>query len=404
MNRIRVCLWATTMQGNMFSLARHLQQRPEYDVVAVMQTPDFYRQEPINQLAPLRVTVMDRQHPQTLGALQRWKPHITVIDNHHPPVPLSPLLVNVWHGYSWKGPEDKKQFAEIYKSVKAHTGIAPDAPNPRFMWIAAGEPNRRYRIEVSGFHPDNVLALGQCYNDDIISPPFSKTDALAHYPKRFRDGPIFLLAPTWHHGTIFAQWGDDLDIIEALIGELKKNGAALVLRMHDRHRFDAAYVQRLENMCRDQDSAVLLKFKDTTQDNLLDIALADGLLSNYSSFLTFFYPTLRPTIHICPNLDNTRAYSYRIWKRGKVREIKTKDMGHAWAMPPTEHGGLMADNPDDLLAHVRRAIAEPDCCRASAQRFLDAHCAPNDGHRCEALRRAMEERLRLLAPSNDDFP
>ena len=389
----RVVLWATTLQANIWSLAKHLQSRPEaFEIVVVTEDVAGYLREPLARLRPPKFRLMEKNDPATLTYLsETFRPDVTVVDNHFPPKRLSPALLNVWHGFGWKGPEDREQFREVHKSIERLTGRAADVPNPLFRFINGGETNREYRTHVTGFAAENQVAAGQAFTDDIVQPGLTRDELLPLYPAAFAQPgrKVCLFAPTWHFGKIFSHWEattgcDDIALLERIFRKLGELDCALILRMHDRKRFEPEYLSALEAAAA-RNPLVMVKYKDADRDNLLDLLLADVAISNYSSILTFFYGTGRPSIHIYPVNRDAEVSYYRVWKDGKVREKRAPDHAYIWSLPPEENGGLMVESFDALLSSIEHSLREPDVCRARSAEFIARHCAPYDGHTCERI-------------------
>jgi hypothetical protein len=392
---LKVCLWATTFQANIYSVAKYLASRPDtFSVLAVLDACDRYLAEPIQQLAPAGCTLLDRADPDMEDKLAAFAPAVLVVDNHYPRARLAPALVNVWHGFGWRGPEDRDAFESVFRDVAKHAGRAPSESNPYFRWISAGQTNLEHRVHVSGFHPDNVRAAGQAFIDDVMAATTGATawkrdELLRFYPPNFCDKKVILFAPTWHFGKIFAHWGDDIAILERLFRLVAARDAAMIVRMHDRKRFEPAYLTELDRLA-ERHPAVLLKYKDDHQDNLVDIAFSDVMVSNYSSILTYFYATGRPSIHVHPVERGQESSVYRYWKGGKLR-TKVEDASYIWSLDPDQHGGLAVSSQDELEAALERALAEPQCCAERSRQFVADHCAPYDGRNCERVAEVIRE-------------
>jgi hypothetical protein len=388
--KLKVCLWPTTLQANIYSIARHLASRPDqFDTCTVVDGLESYRREPIFELAPVGGTLLDRAAPDLKARLTQFAADVLVVDNHHPPFPVAPGLVNVWHGFGWRGPEDRESFAQVFADVRKHTGQPADEPNPCFRWITAGPTNFEHRVRITGFHPDNVLPLGQAFIDDVLKFNLGRAQLERFYPDAFRGRKIALFAPTWHFGRIFSHWGDDFEILERVFSHLAREGAALIMRMHDRKRFDPQYLGQLEQLAA-RHAHVLLKYKDGNQDNLLDIAISDVMLSNYSSILTYFYATGRPSIHMQPVAPGAQDSVYRYWKHGKV-QTKKAGASYIWSLDPDQIGGLFVDSVSGLEAALSRALREPTCCQEPSRAFVESHCAAYDGHTCERIAQAIRD-------------
>lgn len=387
---LRVCLWATTFQANIYSLAKYLATQPErFDPMVVLEGLDAYSREPISKLARVGCPLLDRAASDTRARLSAFEPTVLVVDNHYPPMRVAPALVNVWHGFGWRGPEDREAFAGVFADIEKHTGISPAVPNPYLRWITAGPTNLEHRLHVTGFHADNLRPAGQAFVDDVMSASWTRADLAPFYPAAFRGKRVALFAPTWHFGRIFAHWGDDMAVLERLFAFLAAHDVALILRMHDRKRFEASYLLGLERLA-SRHEHVLFKYKDEAQDNLLDLLVSDLMISNYSSILTYFYATGRPSIHVHPVDRDAQASVYRYWKRGKVRS-KTAEASYVWSLDPDENGGLVVESQDELEAAILLGLTEPDCCTARSRQFVKAHCAPYDGRNCERIAAIVEE-------------
>jgi CDP-glycerol glycerophosphotransferase (TagB/SpsB family) len=180
-------------------------------------------------------------------------------------------------------------------------------------------------------------------------------------------------------------------VLEPLLQHLERRSCNAILRLHDSFRFDAPYRRYLDQL-RSRFPLLLLKFKDEHPDNLLDLSVADVLITNYSSIANLFYATGRPTIHVYPVKSADEAF---LWRRRTLFGVFQKRIAHAryiWKLPPEEHGGLLARSPAELGEQLDRALAEPDCCRDATRDFLDRHMLGADGQN----RQRMHEELEAL--------
>jgi len=226
--------------------------------------------------------------------------------------------------------------------------------------------------------------------DDLMPPLIPREQALSYYPPSFRSGKIALLAITWHHGRIFAHWGDDGELMRRLFRELDRLGLAVIVRMHDRRRYEPGYLKFLGQMVKDY-PAVLLKYKDQERDNLLDLTVSDVLISNFSSILNPFYYTGRPSLHIYPVAPQQEFFIQRTWKRGKVRERKVPSSDFIWKLDPEENGGILARSFAQLLEAMETAVRDPDCCREKARIFVQKHMAPSGGSICPRIAEVLSD-------------
>jgi hypothetical protein len=393
MERIRVCLWATTFQGDLLTFTRYLCASEDFEPIVVMDDPRRFEREPIQRLLPVRCRLLDKNDRGTLNEVKRYSPHVTVVDNHFPPARLSPALFVLWHGFGWKGPNDRREFASVYRDIRRLTGFRADRPNHFFVWQCFGPTDFIHRHRISGFHESNLRILGSAMSDDLVHPTISRAAALAHYPRLFEDRKISLLAFTWHYGRVFSHWGDDADVFQKLFLELDRKGFAAILRMHDRMRYAPQYLNGLERLARDY-PFVLLKFKDEDRDNLLDLLVSDIMISNFSSLLNPFYCTGRPSIHLYPVVPGRDAYPLRVLKRGRIRTAKMERPDRLWKLPPEENGGILVE----LLEASSLVSGTPDICRERSRDFLRKHMAPVDGQTCERIAVALRELAERAEP------
>lgn len=379
---MKICFWATSFQADNQALASYLCAEPGVEVLVALDDPERYRREPVWEVLPFRGRLLDRRAPSTLDAIEAMKPDCLIVDNHLPKRRLAPRLFVLWHGYGWRVDDLSTMKRELSK------WIGPvDAPNPHFRWNAFGPLDRKYRIEHSGFAPENVFAGGSPYSD-LLMPGAPRRVVLepasvgAHYTIDLCR-PTLLLGMTWHHGGALAHWGDDQALHEQLAAHLERRGANLLIRMHDRHRYDAADVARMEALCATH-ANVELKFKSSSPDSLVDVLLSSAMISNYSSFLNAYYHTGKPSLHIDPLAPGSPSYR-RDWRWGRLRLKKVADPLADWKLSPDDVGGLVAHDFEQLLAGVDRTLDEPGCCAALAAAFNQRHVTGADGRTCERI-------------------
>jgi CDP-glycerol glycerophosphotransferase (TagB/SpsB family) len=198
---------------------------------------------------------------------------------------------------------------------------------------------------------------------------------------------------------VFAHWGGDQVVMEQLLVRLKERGANVILRLHDSFRFDASYTSFLQELAL-RHRHVILKFKDHHPDNLLDLQVADVLITNYSSIANLFYATGRPTIHVYPVRSADEEF---IWRKRTLFGVFNRRIDKAryiWKFPPEDHGGLLARDPVELLQQVDQSLAEPDCCRERTRQFLDQKMLGADGRNCERILEAIKKLMQTASSSS----
>ncbi len=385
---LKILVWATTFGADLWSLTRWLDAHPDTDVRVVLKDPKSYLGEGVATLYPLQAPLERRLPLYDIVGLPWFRPDVTIIDNRVPLVASSRKGFVLWHGFGWKGPNDRAEFKVLHGQLRRAFGD-PLAPNPNFRWQCFGPWDFEHRTEVSGFHPDNCRILGAASHDDLRIP-LDKRLAQPWYPFDVVRRKTVLLAPTWHYGEVFAHWGRDADLFERLLSHLRARDCNVILRLHDSYRFDKGYRRFLDGLGR-RHRNVLVKFKDHAPDNYLDMQVADVMVTNYSSIANLFYATRRPTIHVYPVASADEAFMWRTYTVFGLRHRAVDNARFVWKLPPEEHGGLLARSFDELLAQLDQSLDDPTCCAAKADDFLDRHMLGADGHSCERIYGALKE-------------
>jgi hypothetical protein len=385
---MRVLIWATTFGADLWSFAHYLDRQPGIEVKVVMKKPARFLAEPLTKLFPLRAEIVERTAATMALGIAGYQPDVTVFDNEVPPPGKSRAGFALWHGFGWKGPNDLKEMRPLYWQIRLAWGD-PCKPNPRFRWQCFGPTDFEHRTKTGGLHPDNCRILGAASQDDLRTP-LPRELLQPHYPFDVIERRTVLIAPTWHYGEVFAHWGGDAVVLEELLHRLEKRNVNVIVRLHDSFRFDASYTAFLQELTL-RHRNVLLKFKDHHPDNLLDLQVADVLITNYSSIANLFYATLRPTLHVYPvrSADEQFVWRKRTWLG--MFERKVDKASYIWKFPPEEHGGLLARNPNELYAQLDQALDDPTCCSTPARRFLDEKMLGADGKNCERILSALLE-------------
>ena len=365
-------------------MACYLADQPGYDVVVAMDRPETYRNEAVESLMPFRGRLIDRQSWSARKALKDFAADLVIIDNHVPKRKIAPRMLVLWHGFGWRIDD----LSTMRREMRKHVGDV-SSPNSAFRWVAFGQWDRDYRVNHSQIASENVWTLGSAYSDllrpeGLLSEQFSRQAMQKHYPIDL-SRKLVTLGFTWHHGGALGHWGDDAALTEALLGTIGGFGANALIRMHDRHRYDASYVQTLTALAQ-RHPHVLLKFKSDQPDSLVDLLLSDVLVSNYSSLLNPFYHTLKPTIHVDPSDAPGDNHVSRVLKRGKVHITRIDDPTSSWKLSPESIGGLRARSYDELCGHIETSLAQPTCCTELSQSFCRTFATVSDGNTRASIR------------------
>lgn len=373
---MRILMWATSFGADLWSLAQWLDSRRGVELKIVLDDPATFAAQPIARLFPLRSPLIRRRRFHKWVGVPWFRPDVTILDNWVPRRASSRAGLVLWHGFGWKGPNDREEFATLHRELARCWGD-PLQPNPRFRWQCYGPSDFAHRTAVSGFAAENCRLIGAA-SHDLLVEPLDKRRVASNYPFDITHKKTVLFAPTWHYGEVFAHWGGDAKLLDAFAARVEARGANLIFRLHDRFRFAPQYVALVEEIARRRRN-IKLEFKNEAPDNFVALQVADVLVTNFSSIANLYYATRKPTIHIYPVGDADESFAWlRLTKRGMTTR-RVASARYVWKFPPEQNGGLLARSFDQLLLQLDRALDEPDCCRAHAEEFLDAHMLGADG-------------------------
>jgi hypothetical protein len=388
MTRLPVLVWATTLGADLWSLTRYLDARPDVDLRVVMRDVATFRAQPVARLFPISAPLLERRPWHHLLGTLGFVPAVTVMDNWIPKRAPSATGFVLWHGFGWKGPNDREEFGPLHRNIERCWGD-PLQPNRAFRWGCFGPSDFEHRTEVSGFHPDNCRIVGAASHDDLRQP-FDRAAVADAYPFDIMRRKTVLFAPTWHYGEVFAHWGRDAELFDRLLGRIEAMGANTIVRLHDSFRFDPEYRASLESLVR-RHRHVLLEYKDRAPDNYVAMQVADVLITNFSSIANLFYATQRPTIHVYPVRAEDEAFVWRTYEGRRIRTRTIDSARYVWKFPPERNGGLLARSFDELLSSLEQALEDPSCCESRCRAFLRDHMLGADGRNCERIHDALRE-------------
>ena len=392
-----VLIFASTLGADLLALSHFLDQKEEVRLKILVKDKKVFLNEGIAELYPLDCDLFERRWYHNLVGLRGFQPDITILDKDIPYRSSSKNGMVLWHGFGWKGPNDEEEFTWVHRLLKWCWGETKEK-NENFVWQCFGEWDYEHRTKVSGFHEENCKILGAASHDYLINP-LDKEKAQCYYDFDIVNRPTVMIAPTWHYGEVFKHWDSDKEIFPKIVDQITNHGANVLLRLHDSFRFDDNYVTFLKELAAEKDQ-VMLKFKDHHPDNLLDLQIADTLITNYSSIANLFYATGKPTIHIYPVNDADEEFMWRTHHITGTRETAVDSARYIWKLPPEENGGIIANNLTELTDQINLVLKDPKCCEEKARDFLDTYMLGADGKNCERIWQAMKE---LVYDTSDEI-
>lgn len=360
---MKILVWATTFGADLWALSYYLQKRGHKLSIA-LDDPKGFLQQPIQRLRPINARFIKRNLLRSLIGDPLFCPKVTLLDNWLPQRRLSQYAMMLWHGFGWKTDDltgTLKDFSRTWGTIETENNFV--------RWGCFGQMDLDYRNQTTGISKDVCQIVGSAAHDLLIEP-MEKRDLQFGYPFDLQARKTVLVSPTWNFGGMFALWPEGEDLLIKLFDILNKSHCNVILRMHDRFRYEKEYRNKLDDVVSAYPN-VWIKYKNEHPDNILDLQVADVLLTNYSSIANLYYATGKPAIHILPGADHEQ-FSWRIRRRGRVVK-ESKSLAEAWKLDPYECGGLVANSSSTLVEAVEQALSEPHCCMQKSEEFIQKH-------------------------------
>jgi len=387
---MRVLIWATTLQADILSLVYYLSSCSHLQLLVVAEQTAGFWNEPICRFRPVNAVLYDRTNPDIESTVRKFAPDVVIADNHIPTFLRQVKLCTMWHGLGWKA-RGKTDLEMFYKSVMRLTGQDPRHFTDNFRAQCYGGPDRSWRIEQWDLTADACRTIGMTYTDLLLDLPYDKDALQPYYNIDIVRKKVVLLSISWHYGRMQSHnlascrffIGDsrmtaDLNSLVELLATIREAGMNCLLCLHDKKRYESRYLTRLLAVTRPFDN-LQIKFKSEHQDNLADLVAADIMVSNLSSFITFFYFLGKPSIHLRPATDHLSTLRYAQLIRGKVSFRKPELGEPIWMNDPDDNGGFTAHNVAEIKDCLSIAMADPTCCLDRSRRWIDRHVHQPDG-------------------------
>lgn len=387
----RILLWVSTLQADILALALHLDARADVELLIAADGLAAWRAEPIAAVRPLRAPMLERGDSATRSAILGFKADVVVCDNHFPEFPAAPRVVHLWHGLGWKATPPGDIDTRL-GHIRRLSGSDPRKPNANFLAQCYHERDKSWRVDAWGVAAENCRVVGSCFSDLLIAPPYRRADLASRYRIPVGNRPTLLVSFTWHYGRIFpGSWQPrlfgrspmeaDLAFLGQVAARASDHGASILLCLHDRWRYEKSYLEAL-HLEAARFPHIEIKHKNEHPDNLADLVVADAMITNLSSFITYFYHFRRPTVHLAPRPGETMTVGRM--KSGSLKSVKAAPDG-LWMNDPADNGGMTAYDAEQALGAISTALTEPDSCRDRAKAWLETHMLPADGQRSEIL-------------------
>jgi CDP-glycerol glycerophosphotransferase (TagB/SpsB family) len=328
------------LDGNLRAIHDAIRRlRPRADVVLLLEPYGYGRAAKLRYLVRM---IRGTYHVRTAG--------LVILDNAWLPVHVAPhrpgtTVVQVWHA------------AGALKRFGMDTARPPDEPEATFLhrhydWVVtAGEASRGPWAAALRTPVDRVLPLGSARTDDLLDPArlaAARARALAAYPS-LAGRRVVLYAPTFRGRGAGKTDGGVLD--GGRLRGLLPAGDVLVLKSHP--NLDAGRVPTAG-------FDVVASPADDMNDLL---ALADVLVTDYSSSVFEFALLRRPIVLLVPDLE---AYEH--------------DPGLYLDMRTDLVGALVRDT-DAAAAAITAAVVD----EAAYDAFIARNLGGCDGHAADRI-------------------
>lgn len=385
---MKILFWVTHLNGEILNYLRYEHERKKHDLLLAYDRWERFQREACQNLWPLHVKVMTRRTLRDHLAIQRFGADVVVVDNHLPPLPVARKIFVIWHGYGWKGPQDRDEFSTFFRQCERLVGPI-DQPNSHFLWKAYGPLDESQRIERMELPPSNIRQLGMAASDDFFVRTFDRAAVQPFYTVDVTR-PTLLFAPTWHYDEVFHHWGGDAHMLPRLGEFVDRRGINLIVRMHDRKRYAHDTLKRVDVWAAAHPT-VMLKYHDEWEDNTVDLMLADVLLTNFSSIANPYYASGKPSVHLYPLSPEVEQVQWRRLQTNGLNAQQTIHTRDLWKFPLSENGGDLAYTPEEMFAQLDAAFSHPQIHQERTRQFLDKYIYHCDGHTCERIGAFLEE-------------
>jgi hypothetical protein len=262
--------------------------------------------------------------------------------------------------------------------------------------------DRDWRVHQWGLHEDSCENIGCCFSDLLLHPPYSTQELQPQYDVDILDKKVVLLSISWHYGRIVSENRDrnglfptrtgmerDMTLLGGILDTITEANASCILCLHDKKRYEPQYLKGIAEVASRYDD-VMVKHKSDHPDNLSDLLVSDVMVSNLSSYITFFYHLGRPSIHILPAGSQTSEIQLAQIRGGRFGYRRVKGDEPLWMNDPTDNGGLTVRSLDETRNAILQGLEDPDCCKERSAEWISRHIHRPDGHTAERFHAAIQ--------------
>ena len=380
---MKVCIWSSSFQADTLALALALDQDPSVELLVVTKNRAAIVSEPIFRVRPVQSTILDRDLDDYESVVRKFQADIVFADNHLPDFPVPNKFLYHWHGLPLKI-RPAKDLRAFHRHVERLIGSVKKE-NPKFLAQCYGDIDFNHRINTWELPEKSCRKWGSAYSDLLVAPPYEKKDLEDYFQLDLQGKKTILLSVTWHFGDrVFPVLGDDDDIFASIVNTANDLDANVIFSLHDRYRYTAALVEKIERHAGRCQNA-FIKYKSDHADNLADLIASDVMICSFSSFIIFHYFTGKPSIHILPVDRNKTLINMPTIKKKRIRPLWRLNSDNLWMYPFSDNGGLVPENSNALLNDLKRALSDSSYGRNNAERFISNRFHLADGNTCQRI-------------------
>ena len=265
-------------------------------------------------------------------------------------------ILQLWHGI---GPKGVVFTQEDYK--KYYFCLASEFSKQRHMKLWNAPPDRLY--------PTGFARMDRLYRYLRMH----KKNLLNDVGIKVKDGKkIILYAPTYDTG--LWPWGDPYGEFERLCKFCKENNLILILRLHPYAKVNR---NKLRRIVKRYDNVYWLDMSEEP-DTMKLLAIADILITDWSSIYTDYFLTKRPIIYLEVSPE------FFTQKRGKPE------------IPPEYRAGEIVHNNEEFYKALEFVLEHGNRFAEEQEKLLKIIHGNVDGKASERVIRVIEDLLKVL--------
>ena len=262
--------------------------------------------------------------------------------------PQKPKTIQLWHG------EGPKGITPNYKGCDA--------------WCVPSEFIKERHIQLWKAPKEKLYVCGSPRIDTLNNYLMkSRKKLLEELKIKYDDKKIVLYAPTFDVG--LWPWGDQYKGFEELCKFCKENNLILILRLHPLAKVNR---MRIRKILKRYDNVYWMDMP-TEPDTMKLLAIADILITDWSSIYTDFFLTRRPIVYLETEPD------YYLKERGKSQ------------VPPEFRAGEISKNNREFFQALRNILNKGNRYYGEQKKLFEIIYGKVDGKASERVVKVIQQ-------------